>query len=181
MQLQSNSMFSDFGVSVICAPCLHFMSAHICGHVCVHVIKKDEKQQQNANCWWTATSDNLLRNWWGVWYTEYLAPTRRKFLIIINTDVAAMGQRHFMTRYITGSPIRRMNCCLKIFWHGHLLLIANKLCGGSRNFYRWLIVWWLDYLLSSKAFLINVKSEKIFKQLNLIRLTSVCTWINKKK
>ena len=31
--------------------------------------------------------------WWGVWNTEYLASIRRKLLIIINIDAAAMGQR----------------------------------------------------------------------------------------
>ena len=62
-----------------------------------------------------------------------------------------------------------------------VFLIANKLYGGSRNFHRWLVVWWLDYLLPSKASLIDVESERIFKQLDLIRLTSVCTWFSKEK
>ena len=37
----------------------------------------------------------LIKNmsWWKAWYTEYQTPNIRKFLNIINIDIAAMGQR----------------------------------------------------------------------------------------
>ena len=40
------------------------------------------------------TSSNIvLHIWWGVSSVEYLAPTKRKFLIIFSIDVAGMRQR----------------------------------------------------------------------------------------
>ena len=61
-----------------------------------HWITK-QRNVENMMSDWSNVQLNftLIRNlnWREVWYTEHLAPTRRKFLIIFITDVAAIKQR----------------------------------------------------------------------------------------
>ena len=56
-------------------------------------VRKVEKPLFEWRQRWVAMSNKHLRGRLGARYTEYLAPTRQKFLIIFSIDVAAMGQR----------------------------------------------------------------------------------------
>lgn len=70
---------------------LHLITAHVLEKLKKKKTSFQWKNKKKKRC--TATLDQLLHIWGGIWCTDYLTPFLRTFLIIFNVDITAMGQR----------------------------------------------------------------------------------------